>query len=373
MPSCQLQNAKADAVCARGWTPQHRRRPCRSTASAARPMESTRQPCAASSPLHTARRHGLGPLIVGAVQLLPCFTRFEFSDRSFGAACATHGTQWPVQPAAQPQRRGRRKRSFVFMVTAQGPPLYCGIPSGPGTVGGRAHLGLHCEEATSGLGRGGEAPGDTPLGHGNGRVMPVPPPANGQCTQKANSPATAQVREFRSVKRCTRESFAPHHHQRAPSTCWHRTAGCCLHGNHDGPCSTQMRSGPRKRGRLTRHLMTPEGGEWNDATDWSSATPAPLMNTPLRYPIGAYVDYMRPSIVTNKYVVMCKFVCVRVVLLCLCRVGNVSKTDVIYTTAQTEHTHTLSDTQPSPNVQPHTTYFISCCPSTQGPDGAPGV
>ena len=123
----------------------------------------------------------------------------------------------------------------------------CGIPSGPGTVGGRAHLGLHCEEATSGLGRGGEAPGDTPLGHGNGRVMPVPPPANGQCTQKANSPATAQVREFRSVKRCTRESFAPHHHQRAPSTCWHRTAGCCLHGNHDGPCSTQMRSGPRKR------------------------------------------------------------------------------------------------------------------------------
>ena len=126
-------------------------------------------------------------------------------------------------------------------------------------------------------------------------------------------------------------------------------------------------------GRLTRHLMTPEGGEWNDATDWSSATPAPLMNTPLRYPIGAYVDYMRPSIVTNKYVVMCKFVCVRVVLLCLCRVGNVSKTDVIYTTAQTEHTHTLSDTQPSPNVQPHTTYFIFCCPSTQGPDGAPGV
>ena len=104
--------------------------------------------------------------------------------------------------------------------------------------------------------------------------------------------------------------------------------------------------------------MTPEGGEWNDATDWSSATPAPLMNTPLRYPIGAYVDYMRPSIVTNKYVVMCKFVCVRVVLLCLCRVGNVSKTDVIYTTAQTEHTHTLSDTQPSPNVQPHTTIYL---------------
>ena len=77
-----------------------------------------------SSPLHAARRHGLGPLIVGAVQLLPCFTRFEFSDRSFGAACATHGTQWPVQPAAQPQRRGRRNRSFVFTVTAGTPALY---------------------------------------------------------------------------------------------------------------------------------------------------------------------------------------------------------------------------------------------------------
>ena len=77
-----------------------------------------------SSPLHAARRHGLGPLIVGSVQLLPCFTRFEFSDRSFGAACATHGTQWPVQPAAQPQRRGRRKWSFVFTVTAGTSALY---------------------------------------------------------------------------------------------------------------------------------------------------------------------------------------------------------------------------------------------------------
>ena len=48
----------------------------------------------------------------------------------------------------------------------------CNTIGGPGTVGGRAHLGLHCEEVISGTGRGGEAPGDTPLGHGNGRVMP---------------------------------------------------------------------------------------------------------------------------------------------------------------------------------------------------------
>ena len=84
-----------------------------------------------SSPLHAARRHGLGPLIVGAVQLLPCFTRFEFSDRSFGAACATHGTQWPVQPAAQPQRRGRRNRSFVFTVTVKRATLYSMCPLPP--------------------------------------------------------------------------------------------------------------------------------------------------------------------------------------------------------------------------------------------------
>ena len=77
-----------------------------------------------SSPLHAARRNGLGPLIVGAVQLLPCFTRFEILDRTLTVECGASGRQWPVQPAAQPQRWGRRKWSFVFTVTARETALY---------------------------------------------------------------------------------------------------------------------------------------------------------------------------------------------------------------------------------------------------------
>lgn len=43
---------------------------------------------------------------------------FEFSHRIFGVRCATHGTQWQRRPSQLTVRRARRKRSFVFMVTA---------------------------------------------------------------------------------------------------------------------------------------------------------------------------------------------------------------------------------------------------------------
>ena len=62
-----------------------------------------------SSPLHAARRHGLGPLVVGAFRPLPCLTRCEFADGSFNSvgpivAAATLS----VGPTAADAVRGRQ-------------------------------------------------------------------------------------------------------------------------------------------------------------------------------------------------------------------------------------------------------------------------
>ena len=61
------------------------------------------------SPLHAARQHGLGPLVVGAFRPLPCLTRCEFADGSFNSvgpivAAATLS----VGPTAPDAVRGRQ-------------------------------------------------------------------------------------------------------------------------------------------------------------------------------------------------------------------------------------------------------------------------
>jgi len=78
------------------------------------------------SPLHAARQHGLGPLVVGAFRPLPCLTRCEFADGSFNSvgpivAAATLS----VGPTAPDAVRGRQVVLRLHGHSQEGNPVHC--------------------------------------------------------------------------------------------------------------------------------------------------------------------------------------------------------------------------------------------------------